>query len=145
VNKGGTGDNGKMKGKSNTQQRYWLVAGIFMLFSLTATAGAPRPDIPEAVKGKQCVEETSFMRKNHMELLLHQRDETVHKGIRTKKHSLKACFTCHVVKDANNKPVTVKNPKHFCRECHDYAAVKVDCFECHASVPGGHKTTGTKL
>lgn len=102
----------------------------------TAIADVPKPSIPDAAKGEQCVEDTDFMRKNHMELLLHQRDKTVHAGIRTKKHSLKECFTCHVVKGADNKPVTVKNPKHFCRECHDYAAVKVDCFQCHTSVPG---------
>jgi predicted CXXCH cytochrome family protein len=134
-----------MKAKSIKRQRLWLSAIVFALFSLTAIAGAPKPDIPEAIKGEQCVEDTGFMRKNHMELLLHQRDETMYKGIRTKKHSLKNCFTCHVVKGADNKPVTAKNPKHFCRECHDYAAVKVDCFQCHASVPGGRKTTGAKL
>lgn len=109
---------------------------VSLLFSFVAIAGTPRPDIPEAVKGEQCVEDTEFMRKNHMEILLHQRDDTMRSGIRTKKHSLKECFTCHVVKGADNKPVTVKDPKHFCRECHDYAAVKVDCFECHTSVPG---------
>ena len=112
------------------------------LISSTSIAGAPKPDIPKAIKGDQCVEETDFMRKNHMELLLHQRDKTVHEGVRTKKHSLKECFTCHVVKDADNKPVTVKNPKHFCRECHDYAAVKVDCFQCHTSVPGDDNPKG---
>jgi len=127
------------------RQRQWRAFVVLMLFSLLAFAGAPKPDIPEAIKGKQCVEETSFMRKNHMELLLHQRDDTVHLGIRTKKHSLKNCFTCHVVKDANNKPVSVQDPRHFCRECHDYAAVKIDCFQCHSSVPGGRKTTGAKL
>lgn len=118
----------------------------------TASADVPRPSVPEAVKGEQCVEDTDFMRKNHMDLLQHQRDETMHKGIRTKKHSLKECFTCHIVKDADNKPVTVKNPKHFCRECHDYAAVKVDCFQCHTSVPGedpaynsGSRETGGSL
>ena len=127
---------------------YWhhlLLLLTFVTLATPALAGAPRPDIPEAIKGEQCVEETSFMRKNHMDLLQHQRDETVHKGIRTKKHSLKECFTCHVVKDANNTPVKVSNPKHFCRECHDYAAVNVDCFQCHSSVPGEKKTMGRKL
>jgi len=131
-----------MKGKNKTSTTYKLsrltqaAVLVCLFFSFIAIAGAPKPDIPKAAKGEQCVEETSFMRRNHMKLLLHQRDETMHQGIRTKKHSLKECFTCHVVKDADNKPVTVKNPKHFCRECHDYAAVKVDCFQCHSSVPG---------
>ena len=129
----------KVNSDTNMTNRLYLVqVAVFvsLFFSLVAVAGTPKPDIPKAAKGEQCVEETSFMRKNHMELLLHQRDKTVHEGIRTKKHSLKECFTCHVVKDASNKPVTVKDPKHFCRECHDYAAVKVDCFQCHSSVPG---------
>ena len=134
-----------MKARSTKQQRLWLIAVVFALFSFAVDAGAPVPDIPEAIKGKQCVEETDFMRRNHMEILLHQRDDTLRRGVRTKKHSLKNCFTCHVVKDADNKPVTVKNPKHFCRECHDYAAVKVDCFECHSSVPGKRKVAGVKI
>jgi predicted CXXCH cytochrome family protein len=128
-----------------SRQRFWPVAIILALFSFPAVAGAPMPDIPKAIKGKQCVEETSFMRKNHMQLLLHQRDETMYKGIRTKKHSLKNCFTCHVVKDASGQALTVKSPKHFCRQCHDYAAVQIDCFQCHRSVPGERKTTGTNL
>ena len=126
-------------------QHLLLQLFLFVTLATPVIAGAPRPDIPEAIKGEQCVEETGFMRKNHMDLLQHQRDETMHKGIRTKKHSLKECFTCHVVKDANNTPVTVKDPKHFCRECHDYAAVNVDCFQCHSSVPGEKKTMGRKL
>ena len=97
-------------------------------------AEVPTPDIPKA-DAKQCVEETDLMRTDHMEMLLHQRDETTRRGIRTKKHSLKNCIACHVVKNRANMPVSAANPKHFCRECHDYASVKIDCFECHASKP----------
>lgn len=126
---------------------YWRTFSLLLFLlsaSLPAIAGAPQPDIPEAIKGEQCVEETGFMRRNHMELLMHQRDDTMRMGIRTQKHSLKNCFTCHVVKGSDNKPVTVKDPRHFCRECHDYAAIQVDCFQCHTSVPGGSKTTGAR-
>ena len=38
-------------------------------------------------------------------------------------------------KGADGKPVAYSDPKHFCRTCHSYAAVRVDCFECHASRP----------
>jgi len=109
-----------------------------VLFCLPAFAGVPTPDIPKG-KGEKCVEETEFMRKNHMELILHQRDETVHKGIRTKKHSFKECINCHAVKGDDNVPVSFKNPKHFCNSCHTFAAVKIDCFECHASRPDNDK------
>ena len=110
-----------------------LFALLFIVAGL-AFAGAPKPDIPKG-KGDKCVEPTDMMRKNHMEFLLHQRDDTVHRGIRTKKHSLKECMECHAVFDSSNQPVSVANPKHFCRECHDYASVKIDCFDCHASKP----------
>lgn len=92
------------------------------------------PDIPKG-KGKSCIAPTDFMRRNHMNLLSHDRDETVHFGNRQVKASLKECVSCHAVNGANNTPVTVEDPKHFCRSCHDYVAVKIDCFECHASRP----------
>ena len=101
----------------------------------TVLAGVPQPDIPKAVKGESCIAPTEFMRKNHMNLLKHDRDETVHLGNREIKASLKDCVACHAVNGADNIPVTVQDPKHFCRACHDYVAVKVDCFECHASRP----------
>ncbi len=90
---------------------------------------------PARGQGEKCVADTDWMRRNHMTVLNHQRDETVHDGIRTKRFSLKGCIECHAVKVADGKPVTVASEKHFCRTCHDYAAVRVDCFECHASRP----------
>lgn len=92
------------------------------------------PLIP-AGRGERCVEETAFMRRNHMDLLDHQRDETVLQGIRGNPFSLRECLDCHVVYGAGEVPVTVSSPAHFCRSCHDYAAVSIDCFECHASRP----------
>lgn len=88
-----------------------------------------------AAKGDTCVADTDFMRRHHMDMLLHQRDETTEKGIRTKQYSLKECVACHVVPDALGVPVKADDPTHFCSSCHIYAAVKIDCFECHASRP----------
>ena len=76
------------------------------------------------------------MRRNHMNLLLHKRDQTTHQGIRTRQYSLIECLACHVVDGADAQPVSIANSRHFCRSCHDYAAVSVDCFQCHASRPG---------
>jgi len=118
---------------SKLWHRLAYAAILIGLVSVTAYA-APYPDVPRG-KGDKCVEDTEFMRSNHMELLLHQRDETVHRGIRTKEHSLKNCMECHVVTDENNQPVSAASPKHFCRVCHDYASVSIDCFQCHASKP----------
>jgi predicted CXXCH cytochrome family protein len=96
---------------------------------------------PPKGKGDKCIADTDFMRRNHMTMLDHQRDGTVHEGVRTKQFSLKECIACHAVNGPDARPITVKDPKHFCRVCHDYAAVKIDCFECHASRPVPGKTT----
>ncbi len=119
-------------------RRYAIAMGAVALASLVglsvATGAVPYPDIPKG-KGEACVEDTDFMRRNHMTLLLHQRDDTMRKGIRTTQHSLKECIDCHAVAGPDSVPVTVNDPQHFCRSCHDYAAVRIDCFQCHASRP----------
>ena len=81
-------------------------------------------------KGEQCVEATEVMRRDHMKFILHQRDKTVHDGIRTTKHSFKNCVDCH----ADTKTGSVLGKDGFCESCHRYAAVKLDCFECHSSM-----------
>jgi len=113
---------------------------IVMLLTIAATTAmadgsrVPFPMIPKA-KGDACVRDTAYMRSHHMDLLVHQRDDTVHEGVRPEKTRLTACLDCHAVKNSTGQPVTYKDPKHFCRACHDYAAVSIDCFSCHNSVP----------
>lgn len=103
----------------------------------TAAVGAQRTPIPAPAKGQgeACVAPTDWMRRYHMTVLTHQRDKTVHSGDRTGRFDLKGCIACHAVKGSDGQAVTVSDPKHFCRSCHDYAAVAVDCFSCHASRP----------
>jgi hypothetical protein len=81
------------------------------------------------------VEDVDFMRRNHMRVLMHKRDQTMREGIRNKQYSLRECLACHVVEGADAMPVSIASPDHFCRSCHDYAAVSIDCFQCHASRP----------
>ncbi len=101
--------------------------------------GVPHPVIAKG-KGDQCVADTAFMRRNHMRVLDHQRDDTVHAGERAGKFSLKGCLDCHAVEGTDTRPVSFDSPQHFCRTCHDFAAVQVDCFSCHASRPGEKPT-----
>ena len=75
------------------------------------------------------------MRKNHMDELIHKRDETMYKGIRTEMHSLKACINCHVPEKYNGEILRHTNPKHFCSTCHGYVAQEIDCFQCHVDHP----------
>ena len=102
----------------------------------TGKSGRVPVPAPARGKGDSCVADTDFMRRNHMTMLDHQRDDTVHEGLRAKRFSLKECISCHAVNGSDGVPVTVDDPKHFCRSCHDYAAVQIDCFQCHASRPG---------
>ncbi|MGP1675965.1 MAG: hypothetical protein ACTS6J_02275 [Burkholderiales bacterium] len=95
-----------------------------------ASDRVPKPVIDIARPGK-CVEDTAIMRRQHPDMLKHQRDLTMHEGIRTKKYSLKECVACH----ASTKTGSVLGDKGFCQSCHAYASVKIDCFSCHSSKP----------
>lgn len=121
-----------------TRRRNVIVLSVVALVSLVAMTVAvsdvPRPEIPRG-QGESCVADSDFMRRNHMTLLEHQRDDTVLLGVRGNPYSLKDCVSCHAIQGSDSTPVTVASPKHFCRSCHDYAAVKIDCFQCHASRP----------
>ena len=92
-----------------------------------------QPVVPRA-EGT-CVAPKEVMRRQHMSMLKHGRDVIVRDGDRAGATALTTCIACHAVRGADGKPVTVASPQHFCRSCHDYAAVKIDCFECHASRP----------
>jgi hypothetical protein len=107
----------------------WLAAALLAVAAGSAPVLA-KPPVLEKAKGEKCVEETSVMRKRHPDFLKHQRDDTVHGGIRGAKHSLAGCVECHAsAKDGS----VLGSPQHFCQGCHEYTAVKLDCFECHAS------------
>jgi len=119
--------------------RFILVLLTVLLTGNTVLAEVPGPVIPKGNADK-CVLPTQEMRLHHMEKILHQRDNTMHKGIRTTKFSFKKCITCHVVKDDSGKAVTHKDKRHFCNSCHSFASVKIDCFDCHASTPTSKST-----
>ncbi len=106
-------------------------AAVLAAPSFQAAAGADKPKL-EHGKGDKCVEDTDFMRRNHMELLKHHRDETVHQGIRTTKYSLKQCVACHASEKTGSVAATKED---FCAACHSYAGVKLDCWDCHATKP----------
>ena len=124
---------------SRSRLRQFALVAMALLAAAAALAAPETARVPtrvplptiDAGTGERCVEDTAFMRRNHMELLLHQRDRTVRDGIRTKKHSLANCVTCH----ASRKTGRVTGTDGFCASCHSYAGVALDCFECHADKP----------
>ena len=84
------------------------------------------------LKEKRCVEDTAFMRANHMKLLNAWRDEAVRDGNRVytakngrsfEKSLSGTCIQCH------------SNKAQFCDRCHNYVGAKPTCFSCHV-VPG---------
>ena len=126
------------------------LSAILLAGALGALAGCSGEPEQLAVEGSakaskltQCVEPTDFMRRNHMELIKHQRDATVRQGIRATDHSLAGCIDCHVQYDAKGGAVPVNAPDQFCSGCHETVAEHLACFQCHAAVPKGPQSGGT--
>lgn len=127
-----------------------IVCSGWLLLNLTVTANPTSEQAPakeffvpwELPKAKQsfapdqpCVEPLNVIRSQHGALLKQQRDATMRHGIRTTLHSLTGCIDCHVTPDASGHFPDIKSQAHFCNSCHTYAAVSLDCFECHATKP----------
>ena len=112
---------------------------MLLLVGMLAACGGQPPERPKAVKqfsdSQACVEPIAEMRKNHMKYILHQRDKTVHEGIRTREHSFEECINCHVAPKSDGSYPAANTTEHFCSSCHLYSAVKIDCFQCHNDNP----------
>ncbi|MDH3353624.1 MAG: hypothetical protein OEL79_00240 [Chromatiales bacterium] len=120
-----------------------LLSTALLLTTLVPNAIAEvGPTIPKAIKGKQCVEDTSDMRRNHMDYLKKHRVETLRQGVRTKQYSLKECLECHVPAKGTE---TSAESGQFCQNCHAFVGVKLDCFECHATQPEALDGKSAKL
>jgi len=110
--------------------------GLVVLTSVCAMvlAADSGPTIPRG-KGDSCVAPNDEMRRNHMKFIMHQRDETVLKGIRDEPFSLSECVECHAQHDSSGQPIRIDQEGQFCQSCHAFAAVSMDCFSCHRAVP----------
>ncbi len=104
----------------------WLAA----LAVAGAHAEVPKPVIEIEPGTESCVAPPEEMRRTHMDLLSHQRDRTLRLGERGAKVSLNGCISCHASRTTGSVNATRQD---FCETCHAYAAVKLDCFECHQS------------
>ena len=108
------------------------IAAAVLVLAGAADAGVERagavarPSV-KIEKDGTCVAPTAEMRRDHMKMLLHQRDRTLRQGIRESRYSLKNCVDCH----ASRETGSVLGKEGFCSSCHAYASVSLDCFECH--------------
>jgi len=108
------------------------VLAVMLIVAGRADAGenrVQRVTVPvfKIEKGEACVAPTEEMRRDHMKMLLHQRDGTTRQGLRELRFSLKNCVDCH----ASHETDSVLGKDGFCSSCHSYASVSIDCFECH--------------
>lgn len=120
-------------GLSCQLMRHPLMAAVLLVLLIAGGAAmAAGPVIEPAKAGTQCVAPPEKMRRDHPQMLKHRRDVTVHRGVRQARDSLQGCVGCH----ASAATGSVAQAKtDFCSSCHGYAAVSIDCFECHASRP----------
>ncbi len=103
-----------------------------------AGAAASRIPLPSfgVDRSTQCVLPAARMRLEHPSLLTHQRDRAVHLGLTDEQVSMKACVGCHAGAGAGaSAGSVVGHPQAFCESCHRYAAVQIDCFDCHRARP----------
>ena len=94
-----------------------------------AATEPPDPKLTEkAKKAEKCVEDTAYMRTEHMQILDDWRDTVTRDGQRLyvnksgKEYMASlsnTCVDCH------------SNKEEFCDKCHDYASVSPYCWDCH--------------
>ncbi|MFW5489617.1 MAG: sulfate reduction electron transfer complex DsrMKJOP subunit DsrJ [Desulfovibrio sp.] len=95
----------------------------------TKTFEQPKLQLPPESVATQCVEDTEWMRENHMQLLNEWRDWAIRDGKRVyvsqtnhKEYVISlqnTCMKCHVSKE------------QFCDKCHNAASVSPYCWDCH--------------
>jgi hypothetical protein len=97
-----------------------LPFGYSMLSSLFAQTVDPSELFLEKPDPKytECVEDRTYMRFHHWELLRNVREEVVRYGKRGDV-GLKGCTECHTSRE------------RFCNQCHDAVSLYPDCFDCH--------------
>jgi len=111
-----------------------LLATLVLCAPLLAGADGPRTPQPAIVieKPGTCIAPAGEMRRNHPDMLRHQRDLTVRAGTRGTRVRLAACIECHA---SHVNGSVLGSKENFCQGCHQYAAVRLDCFECHQAAP----------
>ena len=116
-----------------------VITLIFCGFGIRMVLADSPEDIPPPKENyseeTRCVEPVDIMRKQHFEFILDHRDRTVIEGIRTTQYSLNACIDCHITSNTQGEYARYSQDTHFCASCHQFAAVNIDCFQCHADRP----------
>ncbi|MBI5026463.1 MAG: sulfate reduction electron transfer complex DsrMKJOP subunit DsrJ [Nitrospirae bacterium] len=103
-----------------------------LYYNIGKVSVKPEPKLDTSViqqlKEKKCVEPKAYMKAEHMKLLNEWRDSAVRDGNRLYINSEGKQFTISL---QNTCMKCHSNKKKFCDECHNYAAVKPYCWDCH--------------
>ncbi len=108
----------------------WLVWAALMPSAYADGGRTPRPVIEPAKAGTQCVEPADVMRRNHMRLL--EAPARRHGARRRSRREVQP-EGLHRLPCQPKTASVAKAETNFCVSCHSYAAVRIDCFECHTS------------
>jgi len=107
-----------------------LLCGLCAM-SVRAEGGERTPKPVIVIESQEhCIAPPEQMRREHPNMLRHQRERTVHLGERGMKVSLNGCIACHADRQSGS---VIGSDHAFCQGCHSYAAVRIDCFDCHQS------------
>jgi hypothetical protein len=68
-----------------------------------------------------------------MEMLKHQRDRTLRARASAASRPRSTPASCHASKKTGS---VLGSKENFCQSCHSYAAVKLDCWDCHQPKAG---------
>jgi len=108
---------------------FLLLLSFPFWFSL-GQASYETPELQLPADSQECIEDTEWMRKNHMELLDDWRDivirdgESVYVTSEGDEYDMslqKTCMDCHTSKE------------EFCDKCHNAASVDPYCWDCHVA------------
>ncbi len=124
-----------------------IIAGLIVVlvvltspiwYSLAAGEPGDRPELVLPSGMTECVEDTEYMRGQHMDLLNTWRNEVVRDGDTSmyksklgkeyEKSLTKTCLMqCHL-----NEQI---GKEDFCGKCHEFAGVHPTCWDCHVENP----------
>jgi hypothetical protein len=112
----------------------FLVLVTFPLWNSVVAGGeVAMPELEYPTGEIQCIEDTEFMRANHMDILNQWRNELVREGLTEytstsgQQYTMSltgTCMDCHDNRDT------------FCTTCHDYSNVNPKCWDCHVEPRG---------
>jgi hypothetical protein len=104
-----------------------------ILYNMSNGAAEAKPELVKPAGMSACIEDSEYMRRAHMDLLVDWRETVVRTGERiyTSTSGEKwvmslsgTCLDCH------------ENKQEFCNRCHDYMGVKPYCWDCHIEPQG---------